>query len=404
MPLNIAASDKRLLIWAGITVTLLIVAVAFLSDEEEESNVPSTYSSQSAGARAAFLLLQETGHHVERWEESPLQLSTEPGNTTLILAQPLILPSKEEGAALFKFVSRGGRVLVTGAYTKSFFPGADIEEEPLPSPEWKEYQPELLTKLTQGGAIEMSPHGYWKNKSTHYLIHYEDENRPIVVSYKIGKGEIIWWAAATPLSNAGIAKSGNLSLFLNSIAQSGNENTKILWDEYFHTPHHSLGDYLADTPVKYGLLQCLLFGLALVLTYSRRNLPIHPLPQKSRLSPLEFVQTLGGLYRRARATRAALEVPYNRFRMIATRHLGLPPDTASEYLVRSLRSRLGYSDESLDDLMRRIEIALANPNAGEKGILELVQQLNVHMQKLKLVQQETIAHAKRVPGAAPRKN
>jgi len=126
--------------------------------------------------------------------------------------------------------------------------------------------------------------------------------------------------------------------------------------------------------------------------------------QKSRLSPLEFVETLGGLYRRARATRVALEVPYNRFRMIATRHLGLRPDTATEDLVRSLRGRLGYSDESLGDLMRRIEIALANPNAGEKGILELVQQLNVHMQQLKLVQQETIAHAKRVPGAATRKN
>ena len=54
--------------------------------------------------------------------------------------------------------------------------------------------------------------------------------------------------------------------------------------------------------------------------------------------------------------------------------------------------------------MRRIEIALESPNASEKNMLELVQELNVHMQQLKLVQQETIAHAKRVPGAAPRKN
>jgi hypothetical protein len=236
------------------------------------------------------------------------------------------------------------------------------------------------------------------------LIHYEDENRPIVVSYQMGKGEIIWWAAPTPLSNAGIAKSGNLSLFLNSIAENESKDTRILWDEYFHSPHHSLGDYLGDTPIKYGLLQCLLFGVALLLTYSRRNLPIHPLPQKSRLSPLEFVETLGGLYRRARATHAALEVPYNRFRMIATRHLGLHPDTPVEELARTLHIRLRYKDDSLIDLIRRIEAALASPNAGEKNMLELVQQLNVHMQKLKLVQQETMAHAKRVPGAATRKN
>ena len=43
----------------------------------------------------------------------------------------------------------------------------------------------------------------------------------------------------------------------------------------------------------------------------------------SRLSPLEFVQTLGKLYRRANAVHSALEIPYARFRMLATRQLGI---------------------------------------------------------------------------------
>jgi Domain of unknown function (DUF4350) len=404
MPLNIAASDKRLLIWTGIIVTVLIVAVALLSDEEDESGVPSTYSSQSSGARAAYLLLKETGHNVERWEESPLKLPKEGENTTLVLAQPSLLPDKEEVAALKLFVSRGGRVLITGVLAQSFFPGKEIEIEALPSPEWKEYQPQLLTELTQGGAIKMSPRAYWKSKSTYYLSHYADDNRPIVVSYRIGTGKIIWWAAATPLTNAGISASGNLALFLNSIGEGNIKDTHILWDEYFHSSHRSLDDYVGEPPIKYGLLQCLLFGLALVLTYSRRNLPIHPLPQKSRLSPLEFVQTLGGLYRRAKATRAALEVPYHRFRLAATRHLGLRHDTPAEDLARSLRNRLGYGDEDLLDLMRTIESTLANPYSREETVLKLVQQLNMHMQQLKLVQQESIAHANRVPGAATRKN
>jgi len=404
MPLNIAGSDKRLLTWAGIIVVILIAAVAILSDEEEESGVPSTYSSQSSGARAAYLLLKETGLHVERWEESPLKLPSEADNTTLVLAQPSILPDKEETAALQAFVSRGGRVLITGFMAQSFFPGKEIEFEPLPSPEWKEYQPQLLTELTQGGAIKMSPRGYWKSKSTHYFAHYADDNRPIVVSYGIGRGKIIWWAAATPLTNAGISVSGNLALFLNSIGEANIKDTHILWDEYFHSSHRSLDDYMGEPPIKYGLLQCLLFGLALVLTYSRRNLPIHPLPQKSRLSPLEFVETLGGLYRRAKANRAALEVPYLRFRLAATRHLGLRHDTPAEDLARSLRTRPGYSDDGLLDLIRSIESTLANPYSKEDTVLKLVQQLNVHMQQLKLVQQETIAHANRVPGAAPRKN
>jgi hypothetical protein len=402
MPLNIAASDKRLLLWAGVVIAVLIVVVAVLSDEEEESGVPTIYSSQSAGARAAYLLLKETGRPVERWEDSPLQLPTDPAKTTLILAQPSTLPDKEEVEAIQTFVRRGGRVLITGYLVQSFFNGNEVEFEPVISPAWKDYQPQLLTGLTQGGEIKMSPTAYWKSRSIHYLVHYSDENRPVVVSYRIGKGEVIWWAAATPLTNAGITASGNLALFLASVGED--PGTHVLWDEYFHSAHGSLGDYLGEAPIKYGLLQCLLFGLAIVLTYSRRNLPIHALPQKSRLSPLEFVGTLGGLYRRARASRVALEVPYNRFRTMATRQFGLRPDTATADLARALRPRLGYSDDSLYELMRRIETALEYPDHREKDILELVQQLNVHMQKLKFVQQETIGHANRVPGAEPRKN
>ena len=218
MPLNIARSDKRLLIWAGITITVLIVALSLLSDDEEESDIPSTYSSQSAGARAAYLLLKETGYQAERWEESPLKLPEDAGNTTLVLAQPYLLPNKEEAAAVQAFVRRGGRILITGAFAQSFFPGKEeIDREAIPSPEWKEYQPQLATRLTQGGAIKMSPRGYWKSKSIHYFAHYADDNRPIVVSYKIGKGQVIWWAAPTPLTNAGISVSGNLALFLNSV-------------------------------------------------------------------------------------------------------------------------------------------------------------------------------------------
>jgi len=90
--------------------------------------------------------------------------------------------------------------------------------------------------------------------------------------------------------------------------------------------------------------------------------------------------------------------------MSAARLLGLRPDTPADDLARALRNRIGYSDEGLPELMRTIEATLANPYSKEEAVLKLVQQLNVHMQQLKLVQQETIAHAKRVPGAATRKN
>lgn len=382
MPLKLERSDRRVLIWAGVILVPLIVAVALLSDNEEESTVPSTYSAQSAGAKAAYLLLEEQGYKVERWTRSPLQLPVDAAGTVYVLAGPWGAPSREEKNALQTYLARGGKILATSYSATFFLPQAKAEYEPAPAPDWKEYQPQLLTSLTQGGPITMSPAAYWKTSATNYLVHYADNKRPIVVSYKSGNGEVIWWARATPLTNLGIVAKGNLALLLNSL---GGKDVRVLWDEYYHGQHDSLDAYVGEPPIWYGLWQCALLALALVLTYSRRNSPIYPPDSPPRLSPLEFVHTLGGLYRRAHATHSALEIPYNRFRMLAARQLGLKQDVDSAVLVRALRNRTGYDDKGLEELLANIETTLRYGDPKEEQALKLLQELNHHMQKLKLV-------------------
>src|SRR5258708_17649213 len=122
----------------------------------------------------------------------------------------------------------------------------------------------------------------------------------MVVSYKVGKGEVIWWAATRPLTNIGIQESGNLALLLGSLGD--NKNVRILWDEYFHGYQRSLLAYVWEPPLLFGLLQFGFTGLVLLLTFAKRNGPIRPLYEASRLTPLEFVHTLGGLYQRAKAS------------------------------------------------------------------------------------------------------
>jgi hypothetical protein len=403
--MKIEKSDRRLLIWAGMFMLPLTAALAFLSQDEEESAVPSSYSAQNHGAKAAFMLLQEAGYNVERWEQSPAELPADPAHTVLVLASPFRSPSRDEKNALQIYLSRGGKILATGANASFYLPQAETENESLPAPGWKEYQPQMLTPLTRGGAIQMSPAAYWKGPSTASLAHYADDGRPIVVSYKVGLGEVIWWGANTPLTNAAIAKSGNLALLLNSLGEAG--EVRVLWDEYFHGYTSSLGGYMSEPPLKYGFWQCVLVFLAFIFTFSRRNGPIRPLPEHSRLSPLEFVHTLGKLYRRANAVHSALAIPYARFRALATRQLGIHPDVPVADLARATRSQLRYKDDSFEELLRQIESALHNPELAEAYALELVQQLNQHMQNLKLIsmeRQETNLHAERVPGAHARTN
>ena len=398
--MKIEKSDRRLLAWAALFLLPVIVALAFLSTEEvEESTVPSTYSSQTRGAKAAYLLLEELGYKVERWEQSPAELPTEAAHTVLVLAGPYRFPLPQEKSALLLYISRGGTVLFTGANSWMYLPQAEVKNEILPSPGWKEYQPQLLTPLTRGGAIQMSPAAYWRDTSTACLVHYADDDRPIVVSCKAGNGEVIWWGASTPLTNAAIAKSGNLALLLNSLGPPG--EVRVFWDEYFHGYRRTFSGYLGERPVLYGILQCVAVFAALLFTFSRRHGPVHPLAEPPRLSPLEFVHTLGRLYHRANAVHSALEVPYTRFRMLATRQLGLTPDVPAPELAHALKERLRRKDDPLGELLERIETALRQPDLSEERALALARQLAQYSQTLK---QETIAHADSVPGARARTN
>lgn len=382
MPLNLAKSDRRLLLWAGAILIPLVAAMALLSSSDEESMVPSTYSAQSHGAKAAYLLLEEQGYKVERWMHSPQRLPGDAANTVYILAVPTSAPSRDEKNVLQAYLARGGKILAVGFTASLFLPQAELEPELVPDPSWKPFQPQLLTGLTRGGTIEMSPTAYWKNSSTKTLVHYADGKRPIVVSYRVGKGEVIWWGGSTPLTNAAITRAGNLALLLNSL---GGKDVRVMWDEHYHGYHDTLGAYMAEPPLKYGLLQCLLVALALLLTYSRRNTPTYPPGDPPRLSPLEFVHTLGGLYRRARATHAALEVPYNHFRTLATRQLGLRPDVSSGDLARALGHRTGYKEQGLEELLQNIETTLSYGDPKEEQVLKLLQELSRHTQNLKLI-------------------
>ncbi len=160
--MKIEKSDRRLLTWTGLVLLPLVIALAFFSQEEEESFVPSTYSAQSRGAKAAYLLLQDIGYNVERWEQSPTALPVEPAHTVLVLASPFRPPSPDEKNALQKYLSLGGKILETGSSPSLYLPRAETEREFLPAPNSKEYQPQLFSALTRGGAIQMSPTAYWK--------------------------------------------------------------------------------------------------------------------------------------------------------------------------------------------------------------------------------------------------
>lgn len=384
MPVGIAASDRKLLMIGGVLLILMLTATTFLSPPGEESGspIPSTYSPQSSGARAAYLLLSRLHYSVSRWEESPVGLSAdEDSNVLLILAEPLHPPSAPERKALLDFVKAGGHVLFTGAGISRYFPEAELSRVP-PDPGPKLMSADIPNHLLREGQyVSIEPQASWGKLTASQLALFGGE-QPSVVLWKLGDGEILWWAGSTPLTNAGITESDNLSFFLNSVANwSSGDSYEIYWDEYFHGQRSSVWSYVAKTSLAWGLLQIGVLGIAVLFTFSRRSGPIFVPPGVSRLSPLEFVDTLGGLYERAGAASSAVAVSYARLRSLLTRQLGLPGNTPHSELAKAAE-RLAWQEADLDELFRRAEMSIRQEKLRPREALDLVRELERYAAKL----------------------
>jgi hypothetical protein len=377
MPTGIAASDRKLLFIGGGLLLVLLIASVVLAPPTDTFNspVPSTYSAQSDGAEAAYRLLSKLHYPVRRWESSPTELDAGSGNILLILAEPSQPPSATERRVLVNFVLHGGHVLFTGANIQSYFPEANVAPERAHS--WESFTPNIPSVLTRGAQhVSIHPRAYWGKLGASQLSIYGESGSPAVVSWLLGDGEIVWWAGSTPLTNAGITREDNLAFFLNAVTNwSADESYKIYWDEYFHGQRSSLWSYVAKTSLAWSVLQIALLAAAVLFTFSRRSGPIYVPAEVSRLSPLEFVDTLGGLYERAGAASSAISVSYLRLRSVLARQLGLASSTSNAELALAAEQRLGWSGSEFGESLRRSEIASRDAKLRSREALELVQNL-----------------------------
>jgi hypothetical protein len=387
MPLGIAGSDRKLLIIGGVLLLLMLGASVALSPPEDQatSPVPSTYSTQPAGAEAAYVLLSRLRYPVRRWEDAPSELPSDESNILLILADPTQLPTEKERQAIIDFVDDGGHVLFTGSNISSFFPDANISWIP-PDPKWVSYSPNLPSSVDQDALhITLQPQAYWGQLNETQLALYGDADSRAVVSWSLGDGKIYWWAGSTPLTNAGIPRDDNLAFFLNSVSNwSAGSPYRIYWDEYFHGQRSSLWSYARQTSLRWGLTQIGLVLVAVIFTFGRRSGPVYRQPVVSRLSPLEFVDTLGGLYERAGAGSAAVSVSQLRLRYLLAQQLGLPSDTSDAELAQAAETRLGWKGFQAQDVLGRATSASRTPKMRSREALHLVQDLERYAQKLEV--------------------
>jgi Domain of unknown function (DUF4350) len=376
MPAGLDRTDRTLLIGAGVLVVILAIATSLLSPSQRggRTGYPSTYSTSWDGAKAAYLLLGELGYELQRWDQSPSELKDDPEKQVLILANPLQAASSEETAAVRRFLEGGGRIVATGDDVADFLPGGEKFTE-MDAAEGETKFPALLPSPLTSGAPEISmPAPYqWHPANVDQIAVYGSKDTAAVVTYSVGKGTVVWWGSPSPLTNRGIREPGNLALLLNSIGEV--RGKRILWDEYFHGARGDFWSYIGKTPLPWVLAQLIVLFAFILVTYSRRYGTIRMPRKASRLSPMEFVDTLGDLYTSAHAGSAAVRVAYQRLRYQMSRQLGLPANAKVAELSRAGSRTLGWEEQSLLGTLARADRNSRTLSVSDEEALEIVQDL-----------------------------
>jgi hypothetical protein len=320
-----SANDRRVVLWLLAALFLLMLAfVIFAPKKDENDPEPTTYNSGSQGIEAAYLLLPELGYSAKRWEQPSADLrNVDAANTTLILTEPKlpVKDVKELRQSIAEFLERGGWVVATGARGALLLPDGKTDR-PRNLVEGLCYtKPQGNGALARAGEVPLLEPVRWSAISSAYHVEQRCGEDAVVVRYRVGLGEAIWWSSPMPLTNAGLSDDPSLKLVLASVGVPGRT---VLFDEYLHTYRETVTDTLKGLPWHALWWQLGAVAALLLLSFSRRSGPLRTIVMLPRTSPVEFAESMGVLYRKAGATQAATEAARGRLLECLRDQCGIP--------------------------------------------------------------------------------
>jgi hypothetical protein len=373
MPAFWRSSDLTILVGVG-TLTIALTAALFIiaPTERRPRENGSSYAAHGDGAMAAFLLLKQLGYDVERSFEPLAARRYAPDHTVIIVADPAEPPSQQDARALRAFVEAGGEVLAVGMSAAAFLPSSPAAGAKS-GPERME-SAAIVSPLSAGvPVVEMAPAVFPLPLDSPYVPIYGSQKEPAVLSASFGKGRATWWADSTPLVNRGIARNGHVELLINAVGDPGEK--RIVWDEFYHGHARSVWSYVMGTPLPLGILQLAIAGGVALFSFSRRRRPIRPQVVEPRTSPLEFIDTMAGLYERARTASAAVETMRSHVRRQVVLIAGLPPSAGDEQVANAAADRFPLDRMDLTALLADAKRAAGDPSVQADEALRIITRL-----------------------------
>jgi hypothetical protein len=377
-------TDLTIVIGSAVAVTVLVIAAAFIAPSVTPLDKgTSSHSAGPRGAKAAYLTLAALGYRVERSIEPITALRIESSAATLILSGREAL-SEQDRRALKQFVEAGGTLLAVGTNGAASL-GLAIPPDtrsPFDAETIEPFQPLTTSPLSRGaGEITMASGGTSPKFSEAFVRLYGDADDTTVVAVAtMGEGRAVWFSETTPFSNRELTKADNLRLLLNVVGPP--QGRVVLFDEHYQGMKRSLWSYLTATSLPWIGAQAALLFVAVLLTHSRRVGPVRPPHTDARTSPMEFVDMLAALYKRAHARPAAVHAARTRLRRAIAVACSVPLATDDDTLARAAGAKLHTDPAPIAQLLADADRAAADAQLDSAQALEVMRRLQALAKKL----------------------
>jgi len=302
----------------------------------------SSYATAPAGLGALATLLSHYDHAVER-QRGSLSGHAPPADSTAFVVEPAAL-TPAEADTLVQFVTAGGRLVIGGAtpfYLHSLSTDPPRWQQPGAST-WTEVDPALgnVRDIAADGNGSWSAPGRGRALvgSNHFAL-VDDE--------RVGAGEILFLADASPLENRYLGEADNAAF---ALALAGDAHRSVVFAEGVHGYGSSSG--LAAIPKRWKVALILLAVAALVFVWSRAR-RFGPPDQRARDLPparAEYVHALSVSLERTRDRAGALAAAQNSTRARIAARAGLGPNATDDELARAAHS-FGCDDREIAALL-----------------------------------------------------
>ncbi|TVP48890.1 MAG: DUF4350 domain-containing protein [Gemmatimonadales bacterium] len=308
---------RRALALGGTLV--LLVAMALLAGPRgpvDPSADPrmSSYLATDAGTRALYLVLEELELPVRR-SRDPWPADAPPG--VLVVLAPTRGPDPEAAAAMLEWVADGGTLFhavgpeggaLTEAMAEALGPGMRTRP-PTPG--------RTGARRMTGDVLRVPDvRRVFVDAGDAQVILASESGEPVVVLAALGRGRVLAWSDASLLGNARLrASPAAATPAVRALADASGSvpGDTIVFDEFHHgfrgdgSPARALADFLLGSGPGRWLLQGLLaVGALLLLGGHRFGAPVTRASERGR-SPLEHMEALAAVYRKAGARRTVRE-------------------------------------------------------------------------------------------------